>query len=286
MPGSGVVHVDRHQRRRPVAWRRRRHRRRHRHGAALAAVVDGVGDDVVEHSRDQRPVGVGRQAGQAVRLEAHAAMVGGAPQPRERLVDQVGQVDLAQRDVAGALLCPGQQDQVLGQGGQRRQPAAHVDQGVAIGVGAARMAQRDVELAGHRRERPAQLVGGIGSEPAMRVHRALQAVEHRVEQHRHAADFVVHVRSVEPGVEVALGDPGGAFGDAGHRRQRPRGQPVADGRRWRPRPPPTPRRAARPAPPSRDRCRRCRGRRRRRRAGRRATRSAPPSGRGARRWPP
>jgi hypothetical protein len=88
--------------------------------------------------------------------------------------------------------------------------------------------QRDVQLAGHRGERPAQLVRGVGGEAPVGGDGAVQAVEHRVEQHRHPSDFVGDRRRVEAGVEVALGDPRRLLGDALHRGQGARRQAVAD----------------------------------------------------------
>ena len=168
-------------------------------------------------------------------------------EPLERVVDEGGDVHFAQHHLAGAFLRAHQQDQILGQPGERRQPSAHVAQGVFVALGGAGVAERDVQFAGHRGERPAQFVRGVGREATVRLHRAPHAIEHRVEQHRHPPHLVVHVRLVEAILEMALGNPGGAFGDARHGCERARGQDVADGGRGADARHPHQRRAATPA---------------------------------------
>ena len=64
----------------------------------------------------------------------------------------------------------------------------------------------------------------------MRLDRAVQPVEDVVERLRHLADFVLACGRIEPDGELALGDSRGAMRDADDRRERARGEPVAERR--------------------------------------------------------
>jgi hypothetical protein len=92
-------------------------------------------------------------------------------------------------------------------------------------------AQADVDLRAHRRQRRAQLVGGIGDQAVLLLDALPDAVEHRVQRGGQVRDLVAGVRDDEAVVDAIEVDGRGAGGHAVDRAQRPLGKPPAAERR-------------------------------------------------------
>jgi hypothetical protein len=128
-------------------------------------------------------------------------------------------------------LAAGQQHEPVQQrlGADRRLRHRHGDlaQLVHVGLG---VGQRDVGLRADDRQRRAQLVAGVGEEAALRVERAGEAVEHRVERLAQLAQLVGRAAGRQALGQALLGDTPGEARHLLHRRQRaPREQPADRG---------------------------------------------------------
>ena len=91
--------------------------------------------------------------------------------------------------------------------------------------------QAHVELGAHDRQRRAQLVRGVGDQAVLLAHAALQAIEHRVERHRQAAELVGGARHRDALVEAVDADLARVRRHPLDRPQRLARQPVARQRR-------------------------------------------------------
>ena len=110
-----------------------------------------------------------------------------------RAVDDVGEVDLA--DHAGHRLVAGQLDQVADQGAQLLDLGADVVEQLEARLGRQRRVAlglaEQVEVGAQRGERRAQLVAGVGHQPALPVARRGEREQHLVERRGQAGDLVV-----------------------------------------------------------------------------------------------
>ena len=139
--------------------------------------------------------------------------------------DQVGEIDGADRrrvDARRRLTARQQQqpgDQLVGAARRLAHDLGHPPQlrDIDVGVG-----QGDVDLRPQHGERRAQLVAGIGDEPALRVERGLQPVEHRVEPGGQLRDLPAGIAELQPRVERLGGEP---TGGGGHGVERPEHAP-------------------------------------------------------------
>jgi hypothetical protein len=90
--------------------------------------------------------------------------------------------------------------------------------------------ERDVDLGAHDGERRAQLMRGVGDEPALRVERRVEPVEHAVQRAGRVAELVGGAPQPDPlPREGRVVEPLGGLGDAAQRRERPAGEPPAGG---------------------------------------------------------
>ena len=103
-----------------------------------------------------------------------------------------------------------------------RTTVAHPPQLVDVGGG---IGERHVHLGAQHRQRRAQLVAGVGDEPALRLERGLQPVEHRVEAGRQLRDLAAGVAQLQAGVQRLGRQPPRRGRDRVQRPEHPADQP-------------------------------------------------------------
>ena len=146
----------------------------------------------------------GRPPSARARVLAHPqpAPRGLGPHRGQRGHDEVGEVD---GPGGGGIdgrrrLAAGQQeqprDQVVGPPAGLADHVAHPPQLVDVGVG---IGEGHVDLGPQHRQRGPQLMAGVGDEPALRIERRLQPVEHRVEAGRQFRDLAAGVAAAPGG---------------------------------------------------------------------------------------
>ena len=89
-------------------------------------------------------------------------------------------------------------------------------------------ANRRLQLGLQHRQRGAELVAGVGHEPALALKRLLQAGEHLVQRLAEAADLVLRGRQRQPLAAALQGDPLRPLAHRLDRREAGGGEPVAD----------------------------------------------------------
>jgi hypothetical protein len=168
---------------------------RHRNDGALGGVTDCVVEQVANHAADRRGVAVdGYRAG---RVQADLERAGGRRRLErlDRLLDELGQIDVIGRQLHLAGLETREQEQIVDQRRQRSDVVLHRSQ-IARRIGGDTIDQRfDRRL--QRGERRAQVMADAGEHgPPLRLHLgalALEPVEllgQRVEGAGDAAQFV------------------------------------------------------------------------------------------------
>ena len=109
---------------------------------------------------------------------------------------------LVQRDVLErriAVVAAGQLDQIAHQPAELLGLAHHVAQeGAPLAFLELGAGEQDLHVGPQRGHRGAQLVRGVGHQPALRGLRGLHAIEHGVEALRHPADLVLAARADAP----------------------------------------------------------------------------------------
>ncbi len=186
-------------------------------------VVDQVGD----HAAQQHGVAPDLDRARD-RIDRHGPVGGDG----ELVGDAAhGGAELDRRPPVDPALAAGEHqqpvEQVVQLVGADQHPLAHPPQLAGIGVG---VVERDVDLGADRGQRGAQLVAGVGDEPALRGKPGLQAIEHRVEGVGELADLVPGTVERQPLVEPLVGDPAGRSGHRVDRAQRaPRRDPADRG---------------------------------------------------------
>ena len=201
-------------------------RRAHRHRDLRSRVARRVVDQVAEHP--VQPVGVpgdlrGPGSGQPDRDP-------GVGVPADLLPDQAGQVHPALRGAPGVpLVQPGQRQQVLGQPGQPERVREHVAGGLPP-VLAVRVVQRHLQLGPDAGDRAAQLVRGVGDQPALAFLGRAEPAEHVVQGQGQVAHLVAGLGHREGPWPPGPGDVLGAPAQFGDRPQGgPRDQPARPG---------------------------------------------------------
>jgi len=199
--------------------------------AAPGGDVDGVGgwavaDGVVQQvaHRLQQPVGVGGDAQVGWALDGDRWLVVTRPAPADGGAQQLVELDCDGAQDGLVVVHPGQQQQVLGQPDQPfGLPAGLADgpaqrRGVAVGAGG------QFELGAQDGQRGAQLVAGVGDEPAFALQRVVQPVQQLVDGHAQRGDLVPGAGCGEASFGVVGADGGGLAAHAFDRAQRRGGE--------------------------------------------------------------
>ena len=126
-----------------------------------------------------------------------------------------------------------EEQEVLAQPGQVLDLLEHVFQALAVLLRITGDAERNLGLIAKNGKRSAQLVSGVGREPADFLERSLEPRDHAVERPGQPSELVVRVGRVQPPVELAGGDLVGRGSHAVHRGERLAGQKVAAAQRAR-----------------------------------------------------
>ncbi len=201
-------------------------RRAHGDGDPGPGVARGVVDQVAEHPA--QPVGVpGHRGGPGAGQPDRDPGVG---VPADLLAHQGGQVHLARRAAPGVpLVQPGQRQQVLGQAGQPERVREHVAGGLPP-VLAVRVVQRHLQLSPDAGDRAAQLVRGVGDQPALAFLGRAEPAEHVVQGQGQVAYLVAGLGHREGLWPAGPGDVLGAAAQFGDRPEGgPRDQPARPG---------------------------------------------------------
>ena len=196
--------------------------------AAGPVVPDGVVDQVTDQVGEQRLV-TGHWRVVMVLADGEVHVV-----DRGAVIGKDCGGELVQRDRAAAdgaaVLGAGEGEEAF------HQPVGLVEPGPDLagqhrdaGRGRAGFAGGHVQRGAHHGQRGAQLVGGVGDEPALRVESSLEAGQQAVDGVTEPLELVVGARDREPLVQVLLADALGGHGHGAQRAQHPPGGEPAQG---------------------------------------------------------
>ena len=192
--------------------------------------MHGVGEDVVENSREQPRIRIRDDVGQVARLNDDSPGRCGDSEPGSRILQVLHHRHFSQLEAGRPLLRVHQKDEVFAQRREGGQPILNDEQSFAVLAGGAAARERHVDLARHRRDWRAEFVRRVRRETPVGLQRAVQPIEYLIERLRHLADFILAGRRVESCGEFSFGDARGAAGDASNRRQGRGREPVAERR--------------------------------------------------------
>ena len=196
--------------------------------AALGTVAHGVVEQVDHQLAQPGPVGPDGQPVGDVDAEADGAT--GRHQLGDRLVEQLGDVDVGQPQRRDAGVDPGELEQVADQVGE---PAGLPDRGLEVFlVGGHHAVGEVLEHGGEPGQRGAQLVGDGGDEGALLLVDGVELGGHLVERPGQLADLVGRL-GPDPAAVVAVGHPSRGLGHLPQRRGHADGQQLRHAERQR-----------------------------------------------------
>jgi len=199
------------------------------HHAVRDVVAQRVVDEVDHEAFDK--IGLARRAGRRQpRAQPDAADVGVGPPGRHHLPHHLGQVERLADVQPGLAAGEGEQrvDQPFLLLAGDEHPLVRGAQGLDRGVG---VRQRDLDDDPLPGQRGAQLVRGVGDEPALRLERRLQPGQQVVDGVAELLELVDRALQGEPFVQVVRRDLAGGRGDGADPAQHPAGDdpPEQDG---------------------------------------------------------
>ena len=199
----------------------------HRHRAAAGAELDRVVDRGCAArgagGRGRPSAGAGAPSSRASTPRARASV---AQRARPRAASSCRSSG-ARQQLEPALVDAGENEQVVDGAAHAVDLLARALEHRARRGRQVVVAQADVELGAHRRQRRAQLVRGVGDQPALLLDAALDAVEHRVERGGEVRDLVARGAARRCARRAGRGRSPPPSRSCGRRAQRPAREPPA-----------------------------------------------------------
>ena len=191
-------------------------------------MAEGVLDQVSERLLDPQRIELGGRVGGSVNPDLPSGLLSAPDEPLTDPLEQRPELHPLASDRQAPLIRSCDHEQVLGQLGEPIDLLGRRAERGSQLLGRALLADGELELSAEDRERPPELVAGVGDEDPLPLERGLDPVEHLVEGRSELVDLVIGPRQRQPLAAALQGDLPRPPPHRLDRRQRPAREQVAE----------------------------------------------------------